>query len=123
MLLQWLLTAVLSILPGQTPPSSLVDVSTLKIGAPAAVAELDLGKLKGEIRQVAWSPDGAELYIQTADGEPASEKPHHYTVPAAGGAMVPADRQPAWTKAFWLFKSDRSAPGVPAMTAAVEPGT
>ena len=45
MLLQLLLTSALSTSPVQTPPSALVDVATLKIGAPAAVAELDLGKV------------------------------------------------------------------------------
>jgi hypothetical protein len=123
MLLQWLLMSVLWTFPGQTPPSTLVDVSTLKIGAPAVVAELDLGKLKGELRQVAWSPDGAELYIQTVDGVLPAETQHHYTVPAAGGPIAPADQQPDWAKAFWLFKSDRSAPGVPAMMIGVEQGT
>jgi hypothetical protein len=123
MLLQLLLTWVLSTSPAQTPPSTLVDVATLKIGAPAAVADLDLGKLKGELRQVAWSPDGTELYIQTAEGEPSAEKLHHYTVPAAGGTVAPADQQPEWAKAFWLFKADRSAPGVPAMIIGVEQGT
>lgn len=46
MLLQLLLTSVLSTSPAQTPPSTLVDVATLKIGVPAVVAELDLGKVR-----------------------------------------------------------------------------
>ena len=73
-MLQWLLlTSVLSISPGQTPGAP-VDVATLKIGAPPTVAELDLGTLKGELRQLGWSPDGAELYVQTVDGNGPSEK-------------------------------------------------
>jgi hypothetical protein len=112
MLLQWLLTSVLSIFPGQTPPSILVDVSTLKVAAPATVAELDLGKLKGELREVGWSSDGSELYIQTADGTPPSQKIRHYVVPVAGGAPKPVDAQPQWAIDYWTIKSDRFAPGL-----------
>jgi hypothetical protein len=118
-----LLTSLLSVSPGQTPPSTRVDVSALKIGAPVTVAELDLGRLKGELRQVAWSPDGSELYVQTVEGSPPAEKLHHYKVTAAGGAIAPLDQQADWAREFWPFKSDRSAPGIPAMTIGVEHGT
>jgi hypothetical protein len=42
------------------------------------VTELDLGKLKGELRQLGWSIDGTELYVQTVDGNPNSEELRHY---------------------------------------------
>ena len=32
-----------------------LDVSTLRIGPSTTVAELDLGKLKGDLRQICWS--------------------------------------------------------------------
>jgi hypothetical protein len=111
-MLQWLLlTSALSISRGQAPGAP-IDVSALKIGAPAIVAELDLGKLKGELREVGWSPDGAELYVQTADGNGPSPKLRHYTVPAAGGAPMPIDAAPEWAVTYWSVKSDRFAPGV-----------
>jgi hypothetical protein len=105
-----LLTSLLSISPDQTPPSTRVDISALKIGGPATVAELDLGQLKGELRQLAWSPDGSELYLQTVEGGPPAEKLHHYKITTAGGAMAPIDQQPEWARDFWLFKSAQSAP-------------
>jgi hypothetical protein len=111
-MLQLLLTSLLSISPAQIPPSTTVDVSTLKVGAPATVAELDLGKLKGELRQIGWSPDGTQLYVQTADGDPRSPKLRHYTVAVAGGGVKPVDNAPDWAETFWAFKSDRSAPGL-----------
>src|SRR5262252_4393185 len=111
-MLQWLLlTSALSISQGQAPGAP-VDVSSLKIGAPSIVAELDLGKLKGELRQVGWSPDGSELYVQTADGNGSSQKLRHYTVPAAGGAPTSIDAAPEWAVNYWSIKSDRFAPGV-----------
>ena len=56
-----LLTSLLSISPAQTPASTPIDASALNVGAPTTVTELDLGNLKGELRQVGWSPDGSEI--------------------------------------------------------------
>ena len=111
--MRWLLavTWLLSISSGQTPATA-VDVSAVKVGAPTTVAELDLGKLKGELRQLGWSPDGGELYLQTADGNPASEKLRHYVVPVAGGPVKPLEAAPDWAKSYWDIKSDRFAPGL-----------
>jgi hypothetical protein len=109
----WLLavTWVLSISSGQTPGTP-VDASALRVGAPATVTELDLGKLKGELRQVGWSQDGSELYVQTLDGTPPNAKLHHYVLAIEGGAPKPVDDQPEWARSYWQFKSDRFAPGL-----------
>jgi hypothetical protein len=107
-----LLTSALSISLGQTPLSTPVDVSTLKVGAPAAVAELDLGKMKGELRQVAWSPDGSELYVQTFEGTPQQQKLRHFVVTAGGGPARAIEQPPSWAADYWGFKSDRFAPGL-----------
>jgi hypothetical protein len=106
-----LVTLLLSISPAQTPRG--VDVSTLAVAPPIVVTELDLGKLKGTLRRIAWSPDGRELYVQTAEGSAATPKLHHYLVSAtAGAAIAPAADAPEWAEPYWAFKSDRFAPGV-----------
>jgi hypothetical protein len=92
--------------------TTAIDVSALKIAPAATVAELDLGKLKGELRQIGWSPDGSELYVQTADGDPGSEKLRHYSVAASGGALKGLDKPPDWAVTYWTYKSDRFAPGI-----------
>ena len=111
--MRWLLavTSLLAISPGQTPGTA-VDAAAVTVGAPQMVAELDLGKLKGELRQLAWSRDGSELYIQTADGPEAAEKLRHFIVPVAGGAAKPIEQEPEWASDYWGFKSDRFAPGL-----------
>jgi len=91
------------------------DVTSMTIGAPTPVADLDLGKLKGDLRQIAWSADGAQLYVQTADGTAPNEKLHHYIVARDKGAVQPVDAQPDWARDYWAFKSDRTAPGVPTL--------
>lgn len=80
------------------------------------MTELDLGKLKGEPRQLAWSLDAAQFYIQTADGNPPNEKLHHYIVSVAGDVPSGQDVPPAWARDYWLFKSGRSAPGLDSLT-------
>ena len=96
----------------QIPASDrVIDVSTLTVGTPKVIAELDLGKLKGELRQIGWSPDGLTLYIQTVDGVAASETAHHYSVSVSGGAVQALEYPPEWEEEFWSFKSDRFAPG------------
>lgn len=110
--MRWLLVALVASSLGQASSGPL-DVSTLKVSAPAAVAELDMGKLKGEPRQLAWSPDFTQFYIQTVDGDRPEDTVHHYTVAATGGAVTNAPRPPEWAVDYWRFKSDRYAPGVP----------
>jgi len=96
----------------QSPFATAADVTTLAVGQPSPVVELDLGKLKGELRQLAWSPDGGTLYIQTAEGSATAPKLRHYTVALTGGAVLSVDRQPDWANVYWAYKSDRAAPGI-----------
>jgi hypothetical protein len=76
------------------------------------VTEIDLGKLKGDLREICWSPDGAQLYVETAQGRAPSETLHFYIVPSAGGPPAPLSAKPEWAAAYWSFKSDRFAPGL-----------
>src|SRR5262245_36065432 len=99
------------------------DVSTLRVGAPTLVAELDLGKLKGDLRQIGWSADASELYVQTAEGRDASARLHHYVVPAAGGAAAALKEPPEWAASYWSFKSDRFAPGLGSLMIDVQQST
>ena len=88
------------------------DVTRLVVGTPTLVGELDLAKLKGDLRQIGWSSDGSELYIETTEGKPPSAKLHAYTLPIAGGAPALQKQKPDWATSYWAFKSDRFAPGI-----------
>ncbi len=113
----WLLCLGLAAALGQAhePASAAIDVSALAVSAPATVTELDLGKLKGDPRQLAWSSDGAQFYVQTVERRGKEEVPHHYLVSTEGGAVTNADAEPAWATEYWRFKSDRYAPGIPTL--------
>jgi hypothetical protein len=98
----------------------LLDVSGLTFGPPTAVVEVETSKLKGEIRRLAWEPDGTTLYLQSVEGKAPDEKPHHYTVEVAGGLLTPVDREPDWAEQYWAVKQDRVAPGIPSLLIAIE---
>jgi hypothetical protein len=120
MLWSLVLASALSISPAQTPLTGPIDVTTLEVSGQKTIVELDLGKLKGELRQIGWSPDATKLYIQTADGDAGSEKLRHYMVAAEGGAVDSIPAEPEWAEAYWTFKSDRSAPGLGSVMIEVE---
>ena len=88
------------------------DVSALRVGAPQTIGELDLGKLKGELRQLGWSPDATALFVQTAEGRPPTEKLRYYMLPLDNGVPLALTQAPEWATAYWSFKSDRFAPGI-----------
>ena len=99
----------------QLPAAAPLDVAKLAVGPAVSVIELDLGKLKGELRQIGWSPSALEIYVETIDGNPGSEKLHHYVVSVLGGTLQSVDYQPDWSQQYWAFKSDRVAPGLPSI--------
>jgi len=118
--MQWLALVLSVLFQAPSAPPSTYDISALKVDRPITVAELDLGKLKGDLRRVSWSPDGQKLYIQTADGNPESLRLRHYWIPAGGGTLLTLEAEPDWAQQYWSFKSDRSAPGIPSLMIDVE---
>jgi len=104
------------------PTAAAFNVSAIEIGAPTAVAELDLGKLQGDLRQIGWSSDGAQLYVQTITHANGAEIPLHYVLTLADRSMKKVLLQPDWAKEYWTFKSDRSAPGISSIVIAVDQG-
>jgi glucose/arabinose dehydrogenase len=88
------LAALVSALVVQHPPAAPLDVSTLTVGPSTTIAAIDLGRLKGDLRRLAWSPDGQSLYIQTGEGKPPDERVRHYTVAASGGEPTPVEENP-----------------------------
>jgi hypothetical protein len=95
-------------------------VSALTIGAPVIVGDLDMGKLKGDVRELAWAPDGKAFYLQTADGPSQTPKFRHYTISVETAAVTALDAQPDWAVQYWEYKSDRAAPGIGSLMIDVE---
>jgi hypothetical protein len=88
--------------------------------SPGFIGEFELGKngVSGSrVRQLAWSPDGKELYLMTYEPKPDAsiKQAFHYLIPIAGGRPNRVEAPPAWAATYWSWKSDRSAPGEPSL--------
>jgi hypothetical protein len=83
------------------------------VGTPTQVAELDSGKLKGQPKRLAWSPDSARLYLLVTEQKNAAPVERHYLIAASGGAAEAIDGPPEWASKYWAWKSAQAAPGAP----------
>jgi len=105
-----MLFIILAALVLQASTSS--DASRLALGIAQPVAEIDLGKLKGDLVRLAWSADGSEFYIQTAerDGRGAVKSAKHYVLTATSKNPKSVDQEPAWASKYWTWKSGQASP-------------
>lgn len=89
------------------------DVKTMRITAPELVGTIDTGKLKGEPTELAWSPDGTKLFLQTSERDSLGMTKNHrfFVLAAADGRAQPVDAPPAWATEYWAWKSNQFAPG------------
>lgn len=103
-------TTVLMIALGQAQTPS---AKTAQVSPPAQVTTIDAGKLKGEPIQLAWSPDGTKLYLQTAGRDKLGmiTNPRFYVMSVSDGKPEPVDAPPAWAAEYWAWKSGQFAPG------------
>lgn len=101
--------------------ASAVNVSGLMVSKPAAIVEMDMGKLKGEPLRLAWSPEG-QLYLQTVERDTRRDVTtlRHYIVSTDGQPPKAVDAEPAWAAEYWSVKSAQAAPGLPSYKIGVE---
>ena len=108
-------TALLAAIPVFAVAASqdAIRAGALKISEPARVAELDLGKLKGDhVSRMAWSADGSQLYVQTLEGDfgMPPKKLRHYVLNVSDGSRKDVDAEPEWATAYWVQKSHHTSP-------------
>jgi hypothetical protein len=86
-------------------------VDALTFGAPQKIVSLD--KIKGEPIQMAWSPDGTQLYIEAGQRTRIGtfESPKHYVVTLADQKVKGVDAPPQWATDDQTWKSNKWAPG------------
>ena len=98
-----------------------VEAPKIVAGQPAQVAEIDAGKLKGTIVRLAWSPDGSQIYLQTADPDTRGNvKLRHYGMGLDGQPPRSLDAEPDWAPGYWAWKSSQAAPGMASMRIAID---
>jgi hypothetical protein len=97
---------------GQVATTAPLDVSKVNASKPVLVCDLDLGRMKGEFRQLSWSNDGAYIYLQTVEGGATA---YDYIVSLDDRTVSVAFGEPEWASTYWAMKSDFAAPGNPAL--------
>lgn len=107
--------ALLLTLPALAFSQTPLRVETVNFSEPATVAELDMGKLKGEPSRLAWSADGKQFYVQTTEnrGRP-NAKIRHYVF-TGDGKQENAGEEPKWAADYWIVKSSQAPPDNPAL--------
>jgi Tol biopolymer transport system component len=85
----------------------------VQFSAPARISTIDTGKLKGEPTELAWSPDGTQLFLQTSERDPTGmiKNPRLFLMAATDGKPQPVDAAPDWVTDYWTWKSNKYAPG------------
>ena len=104
-------TTLTLVLLAQAPTAPTAE--SVQVSAPAQIgATMDAGKLKGEPTQLAWSPDGTKLFLQTAGRDKAGMtiNPRFYVMSAAEGKPEAIDAPPAWAAEYWAWKSGQASP-------------
>lgn len=89
----------------------LVLASVFLLG-PTTLVQIDTGKLKGTPAQLAWSEDGTQLYLQTAEHDGAGKvtRTHAFLFTLGDPALTPTDGAPAWATRYWSWKSYKTPP-------------
>ena len=79
--------------------------------APQKIVTLD--KIKGEPIQLAWSPDGSQLYVETGEKNRIGtfNNQRHYVVSLADQKVKSVDGAPQWATDYQTWKSNKWAPG------------
>lgn len=107
-------------LPAIAGAQEPLPVGSLTLSTPATVAELDMGKLKGEPSRMAWSPDHSEIYLQLIEGPFHQPKAvRHYVIGVPDGKVKDVKGEPAWFSAYWSVKSHKSSPDAPTLDIAL----
>ena len=86
-------------------------IDALTFTPPQKIVTLD--KIKGQPIQLAWSPDGAQLYIQTGDRNRLGtfDSLKHYLLTLAEQKLKSVDAPPQWATEYQAWKANKWAPG------------
>src|SRR5262249_51791599 len=122
MMMPMLLLLALGLAP---PAAGQAPMNAQKVTvAPKTVATIGFSNSKEKIRQMAWSPDGTMLYIQTYEPKPdATVKTlFHYLLPVAGGDLKSISDAPPWATDYLQWKTAQTSPDDPNFKIELEQG-
>jgi hypothetical protein len=96
----------------------VTDAKDAALVSPAAIVEIDTGKLKGDPGMLAWAPDGKSLYLQMneRDRKGVVTSTTHYVISIAEKRTASVDSQPPWVGKYWAWKAAPASPASAAFT-------
>lgn len=92
---------------------ALSGIPVFQVSAPATIIDLDKSALDGDPVALAWSADGQQFYIETAESRAPKVKLRHYLVALGAPAPKAIGAEPEWAAEYWAFKSTRNTPARP----------
>jgi hypothetical protein len=93
--------------PQATNPAALV------VSAPVTLRELGKAQVRGVPTRMAWSPDGAWLYLRVSTFDRwSNETVRHVLVETAGKGVQDLGDEPGWLARYWNLKSALASPTV-----------
>jgi WD40 repeat protein len=116
-----MLAAIPVLLAGQ------VNLQTFNPGAPKTVVTLETDK--SQPSRLAWSSDGAQLYVQTFEGtflelnQGTAKKIKHSVITVADASKKDVDAEPDWARQYWSVKAGKAAPDAAAFAIDVKEET
>jgi hypothetical protein len=95
------------------PVPQTTDPATLVVSAPVTLRELGKAQVRGVVTRMAWSPDGAWLYLRVSTFDRwSNETVRHVLVETAGKGVQDLSDEPAWLARYWNLKSALASPTV-----------
>ena len=99
----------------QPPARPAPDVSKLIVSSPRTIRDLDAKEVRGIPTRMAWSPDGAWLYLRVSSFDRwSNETVRHVLIETQGKRVEPLTDEPGWLARYWNLKSAMVSPVVPA---------
>ena len=79
---------------------------------PTTLTQVDTGRLQGTPSQLAWSGNGMQLYLQSAeyDAQGAVKRTHSFVLDVDNPLPLPVDAAPGWAERYWSWKSYKTPP-------------
>jgi hypothetical protein len=103
-----LIVVAIGVIP--RPPSAAQR--TAAFSTPTLLTTIDAGKLKGEPTQLAWSADGAQLFLQMTErnASGAVKGTRGYVLALAGPKPASVATPPSWASDYWQWKAGKTPP-------------
>ena len=99
-------------LRGQTVPQT-ADPARLVVSNPVTLRDLGKAESRGVASRIAWSPDGAWLYVRMSTFDRwSNESVRHLLVETQGKRVQDLGDEPAWLPRYWNTKSGLASPTV-----------